>query len=1169
VTYLSDLKSPRPRFTRSINVERDTRAQFIDSYLPVSRAVEMITRLAKALDQEKPEAIFSVTGPYGSGKSSFVVVLDALLGAVDDPARLSAEKLFTHAAPTALVTLDSARKRFDAHDRGFIRAVATARREPVALTIVRALLHGLERYSPSSEHEALFGQARDRLSLMSKAAAEGETFFSAREIQFIVATLGKIAPIFLLIDEFGKNLEALSDSPSAADLYLLQELAEQAHGNDGVPLALVTLQHMAFDEYAGNVTAVQRREWAKIQGRFEDIPFVDSPAQTRELIAAAFEDPSPALIPTLLTWAKKETKELSRIGLIDLSADPDLLSRCWPLHPLALAVLPELCERYGQNERTLFSFLTSSEPLSVASFLTETAWEENTGLPLVRLDRVYDYFIESAATMRSVSSTASRWVEIDTRIRDVHGLGDAARRLLKTIGLLNLVSTGGALRASKEIVLSACCDEQQGTSSPAEIEQELASLEQNGLVTFRDFADEYRVWQGSDYDLKTALDVARQSLRGISPRLVLEQVLPLDPIVAGRHSHLTGALRAFARHWADVGIDRVESLGNKDNEDGVVFYVLGGMGSAVEVNWERGVKPVGFVTTTDTAALLDAAHEMAAVNEVLASMEGEQKDRVVHRELLERRVIAHIRLDQEFETCYGATSNIRGSWTYILPERTSSFAVELPVSRSARAVSASRAVSEIADIWYEQATSIHNDLVNRHRLSSQAVKARRVVIEAMLATPDQEALGIQGHGPDNTIYRSVLRDLGLHVQTENGWEITAPPPGSRLWAVWEYLNEILSETTVCRTRVDDIYERLAAPPYGLRAGIAPIILVASLIVNVEEVALYEHGTFRPVLTADLVERLLRNPGNFELKHFSSRAGIRAEFLARIADRLGVIASAKPGTERGGSVLSVVSHLLRGIRSMPKHIQKTGHLTDDARVVRRAFLTETEPDELIFSVIPKALGKEPIPAVSTYDSSDIDEISDRLSAIIDEFNTAYSRLLKQVQSVLREELRGSFKDFREDLRIRAQQIKEQITDQNVATFAVALSADIPGDDEWIEYVAMSVSGLPPGQWTDANRKQFFVTLHEVSGTFRRVEALNADLLEHAGACDPIRVTLTRLDGTEDAKLVWVDEVRRKALENILREALSKARAQVDSDTEASDAFLALLADRDLDGAPRGR
>ena len=37
-------------------------------------------------------------------------------------------------------------------------------------------------------------------------------------------------------------------------------------------------------------------------------------------------------------------------------AAPETVASCYPLHPLSALVLPELCSRYGQHERTLFSF---------------------------------------------------------------------------------------------------------------------------------------------------------------------------------------------------------------------------------------------------------------------------------------------------------------------------------------------------------------------------------------------------------------------------------------------------------------------------------------------------------------------------------------------------------------------------------------------------------------------------------------------------------------------------------------------------------------------------------------------------------------------------------------------------------------------------------------------
>ena len=112
-------------------------------------------------------------------------------------------------------------------------------------------------------------------------------------------------------------------------------------------------------------------------------------------------------------------------------------------------MLPELCSRYGQQERTLFSFLAGSDPQSAASFLGEAAIAQRRPLPLLGLDRVYDYFVASGALNASGSGQSSRWIEIASRLRDSYGLSLPQQRLAKAVALLNLVSTSGTVRASK------------------------------------------------------------------------------------------------------------------------------------------------------------------------------------------------------------------------------------------------------------------------------------------------------------------------------------------------------------------------------------------------------------------------------------------------------------------------------------------------------------------------------------------------------------------------------------------------------------------------------------------------------------------------------------------------------------------------------------------------
>ena len=1113
-------------------------------------------RLAIALDNDDAEVALSITGPYGSGKSSLAVLIDALLGPSDDPARASAEDVLRNAAPLALESLQSARRRLHADRHGFIRATVTAQREPIAATVLRALVHGAERFGPSEREQAAHRRVLTHLrALLSAYQSEKRMRPEAREIRRAVASLGELAPILLLVDEFGKNLEAFANDPNEADLYLLQELAEWTRGKDGIPLALVTLQHMAFDEYASGTSATQRREWAKIQGRFEDIPFVDSPAQTRALIAAAFTDPASELTRELDRWARAEAKSLADVGLDDLAADTGLLARCWPLHPVALAVLPDLCERYGQNERTLFSFLAGHEPLSVSSFLNEVRWVEGKPLPAVHLERLYDYFLESAATMVAVSSAASRWLEIDTRVRDARGTDEAARRVLKSVGLLNLISAGGSLRASRSVICYAAADGRRGTSTGEEVKTQLTILEKAGLLTFRDFADEYRVWQGSDFDLRAAIDLARRRLRDEPAAKVLERVLPLSPLVAARHSQQKGTLRAFERRWVDANASVVGSLGSNDRADGSAFYVLGSDAPTQAVELRKDAKPVAFLTTEDAHGVVDAAREVAAIDEVLASTEEVDRDWVAQRELVERRIEAQAALDHEFENAYGTASVLSASWTFTKPSKRVRWI-------SVNLVSPSMALSQVADLSYRLAPEINNDLVNRHDLSSQAAKARRELIAAMLANPNEEELGITGYGPDRTLYLSVLRELELHGRIRDGWGFADPPLKSTVRPVWDHLVENLRAATTERKRVSDLYDCLAAPPFGLRGGVAPILFVSALIANAEEVALYEHGTFRPVLTTEICERLLRNPVNFEVKHFASRRGHRAELLTAIADSLEIGIRRGPRNGRVESVLFVVSHLMALMNALPDHVKKTKNLSADSLAVRRVLLAATEPDELLFAALPHVFEKQAISATGAYRSTDIIEIADRLSAVACELRAAYKALLDDIRDTLREEFRGSTECLRESLAARAREVTGKVIDPKVARLVVALTADIPGEDEWAEYIAMNVTDAPPASWTDDERRRFFSLVHDVGGTFRRIEALNSDLRSRGDGFDALRVTVTRPDGAEAAKLVWVDEARRSAVNPIVESALLEARSYVGSDAEARDLLLAMLAERDL-------
>ncbi|MFM7270343.1 MAG: hypothetical protein ACKO2C_01750 [Actinomycetes bacterium] len=1154
---LEELKRPRDRFARSINVERDAGSEAVAGYLPVGRAIEVINRFARALDREDVEAAMSITGPYGSGKSSLALMIDALLGPERAADRLSSSGLLRDVAPEALQRIDAARARFGAAKSGFIRAVVTAQREPIAVTVARAVEHGLERFPATAQNRArVQGLRKEAAGLMAAADRGVPDVHTVREL---VRNVAAIAPVLLLIDEFGKNLEAFAENGADSDLFLLQELAEWSRGGDGIPLALVTLQHMAFDEYATGATSSQRREWAKVQGRFEDVPFVDSPAQTRALIGAAFEKPSRTFARVQADWAAKQAKALKTLGITDLASDEKTLAACWPLHPIALAVLPDLCERYGQNERTLFSFLAGHEPNSVAAMLGETQWDGKTDLPVVRLDALYDYFIESATNLVAISANASRWLEIDTRIRDASGLKAPTRRVLKAIGILNLVSAGGSIRASADLIAYAAADGRSGTRSPREVLARVGELEAAGLITHRDFADEYRVWQGSDFDLRNALEVARRRSEMEPPATLMNRVFPLEPAVAGRHSHQTGTLRAFQRSWSSGEATAIEPLTSADRFDGTVLYTLSAEAPTRAVTRCESEKPVAFVTTSRAEAVVAGAIEIAAIDEVLSQSPELEKDWVARRELAERRFEAQRVLAAAVHAAYGSEEC---QWHACRPGERRRW-------RSSYLTNLSAALSVLADDWYDASPRIRNDLIMRHELSSQAAKARRLLAEAMIRAEDSPTLGINGAGPEATLYRSTLGATGLHRTGKNGWSFGEPPPSSGVSDVWKKLIASLTSATESRVNVVTIYRELASPPFGVREGLAPLLLMVALLIYADELALFEHGTFRPNVTDDVAERLMRNPGNFAIKFFASRRGARSHLLRALdasMRREGVVAAtARPM----GTVVNATAALVRVVNGVPEYARRTRTLSSEALAVRSALMRATEPDELLFKDIPEALQHRAVSAKGSLPVPAAEQLADRIVAAVIEATRAYPHLLARIRAAVDEHVGGGRGMARELLATHARELEGRITDSQLKKLVVALSADIPDDDSWLAYIAMILSGTPPEAWSDEDAGQFFAVVADVGAAFRRLYALSADLAASDPEFDALRMVVTRPDGSEWVRLVGLTAGERATTSSVVDGAVDAIASGLGvNPTRARDILIASLAEKAFDGTKPG-
>jgi len=184
---------------------------------------------------------------------------------------------------------------------------------------------------------------------------------------------------------------------------------------------------------------------------------------------------------------------------------------------------------------------------------------------------------------------------------------------------------------------------------------------------------------------------------------------------------------------------------------------------------------------------------------------------------------------------------------------------------------------------------IKNEMINTDKLSSSAAAARNRLLMAMLEHSNKPYFGIDKDKfpPEKAIYKALFEESHIHCTDRKGDSHFIKPYNSRynMRPVWEALNHYYDNCESQPLAIADLFAKITAPPYGLKVGVIPILFLASYLARDHELALYEDGRFFPLLTYDVIERLLKNPKSFSVQLFKV-AGIRVSIYEKYKEVLG-------------------------------------------------------------------------------------------------------------------------------------------------------------------------------------------------------------------------------------------------------------------------------------------
>jgi hypothetical protein len=1059
------------RFTRAVHIRRDFRdlRNRLDGYQITPLVRQLAGRIVAGLALGSSERAFSVVGPFGAGKSAFGLFVAHFLQRSPQARRQLLES--RDASADANLPLDAPS----------LLAVLVPGNNS---SLRRAILQSLD---DALSHPRLKSPAINEVRQSIAAAAADPALDPVRVAELVAAaaeilkTQGAFAGVLVLIDELGQFLDYAARHDDERDLFVLQSLAETAARSGATPVLVVTILHQAFERYTLNAGATRRIEWAKVQGRFVDLPFQEPAAQMIRMVALALRPARRDLWhDRRAAWAEQVAPIAERLGLRPVEISPhewrQILADSYPIHPTVLLALPALFRQLAQNERSLFAFLHSDEPWSLRDVLRSAGDPANP--PIYRLTHLCAYVEANLGPSLFGRARGQRWAEL-VEARTLLAAADPLHLdTLTVVGTIGALERSSGLRAGRAQVAFALAD----TDDDRGVEAALDLLQARQFITYRRHRDSYIIWEGSDLDLDALAQEARRELGERVPLCgLLQRHADTTPRIARRHSYRSGATRTFAVRYVDVAQLDAE-LPPQAGFDGELLHVV----PADEEELRRAEQWASDPARTHEPAritvlpqrvreLRELLLDVAALRALIDERAELETDRAARREVAGRLIEAQQALAYVLADTY---SGARSVWFY---------------RRERRALPSARAIddllSDAADVTYAQAPRVWNELIVRRQLSSAAAKARRNLVEALLTRADQEQLGFVGYPPERAIYASVFLLGGLHRRNADGvWEIGPPPPDDplRLQPAWTALEQLLAADAPEPHQLSALYACLEAPPYGVKAGLTPLLFMALYVARAGEINLYERGNYVPMPDMAVFERLLTRPDQFAVR-LSRADGARRQVYARLAAALAPRALSQPIQP---ALLAVTLPLLRLYHTLPDYSKQTKRLSPQAQALRTALREARSPDELLFERLPAALGLAAFHADDPDDDARVDTFTAALRDGLQALQAAYPQLIHTIaeQIGVAFGLHGSGAAAREELHTRYNLLAAVTNDKQLHALGIRLeTADAEGD-AWIASIAALVAQRPPAFWSDGDLPAFNAAIAELGRRFRAAEEL---------------------------------------------------------------------------------
>lgn len=776
--------------------------------------------------------------------------------------------------------------------------------------------------------------------------------------------------LVILIDEFGKFLEYASAFNPERELYFIQQLAEFVNDHDR-NILLVTTLHQSLEAYSpATLTDTQKQEWRKIKGRLKEITFNEPPQQLLVLAAKRLAQKSKGKTPQVNSVAKLE--KAHRILSFEQSLIKEVEGALHPLDVLGAYILTLALQRYGQNERSLFTFME-----------TESLGDKTMGIPEI-YDYLFSEFYSYLTSKHNVDYT--QWAIIRNAIERCEATLQSdtaiAISVIKTIGLLGIFAHKGANVNDK--FLSGYFDLIYAHKN---LTQTLNELKRIKIVRFNNYSQSYKLFEGTDVNIEQELLYATTDVaESINVAAKLRENFELPLLIAKSASYRKGTPRFFSFEITDeLNLPKPVS-----EFDGRIILVIN------ERLDENSVRE--FSKGSEEADLFGYFKKSKQITDVIFDIEKslvvQQRnydDIVVRKELdiilnSQRQILNHLVWDAFYN----------GDVEWI-------FRGETRVIRSRGDLN--KVLSDICDTVYHKTPVYKNELINRQSISGPIHNARKLYFSALVNKSSGEDLGFakDNFPPEKTIYITLLKETRIHVRSRNGyWDFCEPKKDTAFYHLWQACEQFLETCQHEKRALTEFFNLLRNRPFGLKQGFLEFWIPTYLFIKRDDFALYGDQGYIPEINESILYLMTRNAKEYYIKTFDVR-GVRLDLFNKYRQLLQLRHEPK-ATNR--SFIESIRPFLVLYKQLPSYSKNTSRLSPETLAIRKAIETAQDPERIFFEDFPKAL-RTNIRELSSSRKA-LDAYIINLQEALRELRTSLDNLIDRIELYLVREVLGDKK-----------------------------------------------------------------------------------------------------------------------------------------------------------------